>query len=52
MFVSINCCVVTPNFWAIALSVSPGCTTYFWLAVDAGGDELAAGGWLLGAAGG
>jgi hypothetical protein len=41
---SINCCVVTPNFSAIALSVSPGSTTYFCPAVEGGADALGAGG--------
>jgi hypothetical protein len=42
--VSISSWVVTPNFSAIALSVSPGCTTYFCPAA------AEAGAWLLGGA--
>jgi hypothetical protein len=53
LFASIICCIVTPNFSAMALSVSPGSTTYFWPL--AAGEEGAAdeGGALLdGAEGG
>ena len=52
LFASMICCIVTPNFSAMALSVSPGSTTYFRPLV-AGDDGAAAdgGATLDGAAG-
>jgi hypothetical protein len=52
-FASIISCIVTPNFSAMTLSVSPGSTTYFWpLGVGDDGAAADGGALLVGAEGG